>query len=100
MKQEDKNNKNQALVGSLVDSKYYSMDTQRVAILPVVVFIHAIVLTAIVISSVWSVPYIMEHIPVFLITSPPPPPPPGGPSMNQDNSQNGETAFAKRFSTC
>ena len=85
MKQEQNNLKNQPIVGSLVESTCYRMDKQSIAILPVVIIIHAIVFTALVISSIWSVPYIMESIPIIIVSAPPQPPV-GGPASRQDNT--------------
>ncbi len=90
MKQEYNNKTSQAIMNCMVESKNHSMDKQRVAILPVVIIIHAIVFTALVISSVWSIAYIKE-VPYFVVGPVPPPLPPiGGSGRGRPQTLDGE----------
>jgi TonB family protein len=86
MKQEHNNTKSKAIMDCMVESKNHNMDKQRVAILPIVIIIHAIVFTALVISSVWSITYIKE-VPYFVVGPVPlPPPPVGGTGSGHDKT--------------
>lgn len=60
---------------SLIESRRYKIDSRKLAILPIVIGIHALVLLGFVISSIWHISYIEEPpIKVTLFTAPPPPP--------------------------
>jgi len=64
------------LVEGLIESRRTKMDKRRVALLPVVIGIHIVVVAALVVSSVWQISYLQEApINVALFAAPPPPPP-------------------------
>ncbi len=60
---------------SLIESKRFKVDNRKLALLPLVVGVHVIVLMIFAISSIWHITYIEEPpIKVTLFTAPPPPP--------------------------
>jgi len=64
------------VIEGLIESKRHKMEKGRMALLPVVIGIHIIVLAALVVSSVWQISYLQEApINVALYASAPPPPP-------------------------
>ena len=64
------------VIEGLIESRRTKMDKGRVALLPVVIGIHIVVVAALVVSSVWQISYLQEApINVALFAAPPPPPP-------------------------
>ena len=64
------------LVEGLIESRRGKIEGRRVALLPLVIGIHIVVVVALVISSIWQISYLEEApITVALMASAPPPPP-------------------------
>jgi periplasmic protein TonB len=64
------------LTDVLIESRKKKLEGHKIALLPIVIGIHVIVVVALVVSSLWSVAYITEPpIKVSLFSTPPPPPP-------------------------
>ncbi|OGF68096.1 MAG: hypothetical protein A2Y62_05665 [Candidatus Fischerbacteria bacterium RBG_13_37_8] len=63
------------LTDSLIESRRMKVDNRKLALLPIVIGIHVVVLLIFVVSSIWNISYIEEPpIKVTLFTAPPPPP--------------------------
>ena len=72
------------LVECLIESRKNKLEGHKIALLPIVIGIHVVVILAMVVSSLWSVAYITEPpIKVMLFSTPPPPPPAAKPKQAQ-----------------